>query len=112
MNVYLWALLGTGFPFLMTAAGSALVFLFKKPAGGHLQKAFLGFAAGVMVAASVWSLLIPAIEDSEAMGLPGWPPSDLSPADCFCFFWTGCCRICIWMRRRRRDCRRTGKRPR
>lgn len=75
MNVYLWALLGTGFPFLMTAAGSALVFLFKKPAGGHLQKAFLGFAAGVMVAASVWSLLIPAIEDGEAMGLPGWLPA-------------------------------------
>ena len=105
MNIYLWALLGTGFPFLMTAAGSALVFLFKKPAGGHLQKAFLGFAAGVMVAASVWSLLIPAIEDSEAMGLPGWLPAAVG-------FVAGGCRICIWMRRRRRDCRRTGKRPR
>lgn len=40
-----------------------------------MQKAFLGFAAGVMIAASVWSLLIPAINEAEALGRIGWIPA-------------------------------------
>ena len=58
----LWAASGTGFTFLMTTLGAASVFLFRKRNSMAIQRAFLGFAAGVMIAASVWSLLIPAIE--------------------------------------------------
>ncbi|MDR2939843.1 MAG: ZIP family metal transporter [Clostridiales bacterium] len=68
----LWAAAGTGFTFLMTAAGSALVFLFNKKNSLGIQKMLLGFAAGVMVAASVWSLLIPAIEEVENNGGNPW----------------------------------------
>lgn len=55
-------------PFLGTSLGAACVFLVKKELKAEIQKAFLGFASGVMVAASVWSLLIPAMEMSEGMG--------------------------------------------
>jgi ZIP family zinc transporter len=58
--------IGTGFVFLMTAAGAAMVFLFTKRSS-RSQTIFLGFAAGVMIAASVWSLLIPALEAGEKM---------------------------------------------
>ena len=71
----LWAAAGTGFTFLMTALGSAMVFIFRKEMTGGIQKIFLGFAAGVMIAASVWSLLIPAIEEAEAAGGIGWIPA-------------------------------------
>jgi len=71
----LWAAGGTGFTFLMTTLGAAVVFLFRKTISGQIQKVFLGFAAGVMIAASVWSLLIPAIEEAEANGQVGWIPA-------------------------------------
>ena len=71
----LWAAGGTGFTFLMTTLGASMVFLFKRKMGGNTQKVFLGFAAGVMIAASVWSLLIPAIESAEESGTPGWLPA-------------------------------------
>ncbi|HWP51008.1 MAG TPA: ZIP family metal transporter [Clostridia bacterium] len=71
----LWAASGTGFTFLMTMLGAAMVFFFRKSANNQIQKMFLGFAAGVMIAASVWSLLIPAIEEAEASGLIGWIPA-------------------------------------
>ncbi len=70
-----WAAGGTGFTFLMTTLGAAVVFLFRKKAGTGAQRIFLGFAAGVMIAASVWSLLIPAIEEAEAAGGIGWIPA-------------------------------------
>ncbi|MCI8360357.1 MAG: ZIP family metal transporter [Clostridiales bacterium] len=70
-----WAAGGTGFTFLMTALGAAMVFFFHKRTGDNIQRVFLGFAAGVMIAASVWSLLIPAIEETEASGRPGWIPA-------------------------------------
>ena len=70
-----WAALGTGFCFLMTTLGAATVFFFKKEMGDGAKKVFLGFAAGVMIAASVWSLLIPAIEDTVASGGIGWIPA-------------------------------------
>lgn len=66
---------GTGFTFFMTALGAAMVFFFRKKSGDGMQRIFLGFAAGVMIAASVWSLLIPAIEETEAAGKPGWIPA-------------------------------------
>ena len=72
----LWAACGTGFTFLMTALGAASVFLLRNEEHRKLfQRIFLGFAAGVMIAASVWSLLIPAIEQAEAAGQPGWTPA-------------------------------------
>ncbi len=59
-------------PFVGTALGSAMVFFLKKEMGPRVQKSLLGFAAGVMIAASVWSLLIPAIEMAEAAGKKPW----------------------------------------
>ena len=60
--------MGTGFTFLMTAFGASVVFILKNDMGKNLQRAFLGFAAGVMIAASVWSLLIPSIDQAADMG--------------------------------------------
>lgn len=74
MKGLLYAALGTGFTFLMTTLGSALVFLFKKEPDNKTQRIFLGFAAGVMISASFWSLLLPAVEESEKTGLSGWIP--------------------------------------
>lgn len=71
----LWYLLGTGFPFLMTALGAAAVFFFRKQVCVQIQKIFLGFAAGVMIAASVWSLLIPAMEQAAQIGQKEWLPA-------------------------------------
>ena len=71
----LWAAAGTGFTFLMTTLGAGLVFFFRKQFSAGLQRVFLGFAAGVMIAAAVWSLLIPAIDQAEAAGLLGWVPA-------------------------------------
>ena len=75
MTALLWAAGGTGFTFLMTSLGAAMVFLFRKQVNALAQRIFLGFAAGVMIAASVWSLLIPAIEEAEAAGMIGWIPA-------------------------------------
>lgn len=69
-------------PFLGTLLGAACVFFMKKSLGDLVQRALAGFAAGVMVAASVWSLLIPAIEQSEAMGAFAFLPA-------FIGFWIG-----------------------
>lgn len=57
--------IGLLIPFLGTVSGSAMVFLFKNDISPRLQKLLLGFASGVMVAASVWSLLIPSIDMAE-----------------------------------------------
>ena len=75
MQPVLWAAGGTGFTCLMTALGASMVFFFRKRVSAGAQRIFLGFAAGVMVAAAVWSLLIPAIEEAESSGLPGWLPA-------------------------------------
>ncbi len=67
------ALVATLFTWGVTALGSAMVFFFKSIRKGVLD-AMLGFAAGVMIAASFWSLLAPSIELSESMGLVKWFP--------------------------------------
>lgn len=59
---------GIFIPFFGTVLGAVTVFLFKNGMKAATQKAFSGFAAGVMVAASVWSLIIPSIEQSEHLG--------------------------------------------
>ena len=67
-------LLGILIPFAGTALGSAMVFFMKKEMNKKLEKMLLGFASGVMIAASVWSLLIPAIEMAEQKGGISWMP--------------------------------------
>ncbi len=74
LNPIIQALLATLFTWGMTAAGAALVFLGKGLSRKTLD-GMLGFAAGVMIAASYWSLLAPAIEMSENMGVPSWLPA-------------------------------------
>jgi ZIP family zinc transporter len=75
LNPVVQALLGTCFTWLMTALGAAAVFFFRT-VNKRLLNGMLGFAAGVMVAASYWSLLAPAIEMAEAEGtLPAWVPA-------------------------------------
>ena len=74
--------LGILIPFLGTAAGAACVLFMKNSLGDLVQRSLAGFAAGVMVAASIWSLLIPAIEQSAALGKLAFFPA-------FTGFWLG-----------------------
>ena len=69
-------------PFLGTSLGAACVFFMKRSLSDTVQRALTGFAAGVMVAASVWSLLIPAIERSAGKGKLAFLPAVLG-------FWVG-----------------------
>lgn len=74
-NTWLIIIIGISFVFVMTSLGAALVFFFRKNISKNLNRIFLGFAAGVMIAASVWSLLIPAIESAEEQNIPGYIPA-------------------------------------
>ena len=74
--------IGILIPFIGTTLGSACVFFMKKSLSNMVQRSLAGFAAGVMVAASIWSLLIPAIEQSESMGRLSFLPA-------FSGFWIG-----------------------
>ena len=74
--------IGILIPFIGTTLGSACVFFMKKSLSDMVQRSLAGFAAGVMVAASIWSLLIPAIEQSESMGRLSFLPA-------FIGFWIG-----------------------
>lgn len=73
---------GVLIPFAGTVLGSASVFLLKNAMNERIQKALTGFAAGVMVAASIWSLIIPAIEASGSMGRLAFGPA-------FAGIWAG-----------------------
>lgn len=75
MNAFLWTLMGTGFIFLMTCLGSSVVFFFKNEINRNMQTVFLGFAAGIMISAAVFGLLVPAIKEAEANGFIGWIPA-------------------------------------
>ena len=68
----LWAACGTGFAFMMTTLGASTVFLIRDKEGKEIQNIFLGFASGIMLAASVWSLILPAIEQIENAGETAW----------------------------------------
>ena len=68
-------ILGLLIPFAGTSLGAAMVFLFSKQISSDLQKILTGFAAGVMVAASFWSLLQPSLESSGAMGKLSFIPA-------------------------------------
>ncbi len=76
------AFYGVLIPFIGTSLGAACVFFMKKTLSDTVQRLLTGFAAGVMVAASVWSLLIPSIEQSQAMGRLAFLPA-------FIGFWVG-----------------------
>lgn len=67
--------LGLSIPFLGTTLGAAMVFLMKEEMNKKVEKILLGFASGVMIAASVWSLLIPSIEMAETQGKVAWIPA-------------------------------------
>ena len=75
MSDTLKIIIGVLIPFAGTTLGAAMVFLMKKEMKSSLQKALLGFASGVMIAASVWSLLIPAIDMAEESGTVAWLPA-------------------------------------
>ena len=75
-------LTGILIPFVGTTAGSACVFFLRGELKPGVQKAFLGFASGVMVAASVWSLLLPSIEQSGKLGKFSFVPAVAG-------FWAG-----------------------
>ena len=68
-------IIGVLLPFLGTSLGAACVFFMKGEMNPKLQKALLGFASGVMVAASIWSLIMPGIEMAEAAGQIAWLPA-------------------------------------
>lgn len=73
---------GLVIPFLGTVLGAACVFFMRKQMSQNLKRGLLSFAAGVMVAASVWSLLLPAISASESMGKLAFIPATVG-------FWAG-----------------------
>ncbi len=79
MSTVVWGLL---IPFVGTAAGAACVFFLKRDLRTGVQHALSGFAAGVMVAASIWSLIVPAIEQSSDKGRLAFLPA-------FIGFWLG-----------------------
>lgn len=68
-------IIGLFIPFLGTVLGAGMVFFMKEKMGIKVEKTLLGFAAGVMIAASVWSLLIPSITMSEEQGQVAWIPA-------------------------------------
>ena len=78
MNVFEGILI----PFVGTTLGAACVFFMRKTLSKLLQRALAGVAAGIMVAASIWSLLIPAIKQSENMGTLSFVPAAVG-------FWIG-----------------------
>lgn len=73
---------GVMLPFIGTTLGAACVFFMRGKMNEKLQKGLAGFAAGVMVAASIWSLLIPAMEQAADMGKFAWVPAVIG-------FWLG-----------------------
>ncbi|MCI2097829.1 MAG: ZIP family metal transporter, partial [Sphaerochaeta sp.] len=78
MNVF-WGLF---IPFAGTSAGAGCVFFMKKAMNEKVQRGLTGFAAGVMTAASVWSLLIPALQQASSMGKLSFIPAAVG-------FWIG-----------------------
>lgn len=68
-------IIGLFIPFLGTTLGAAMVFLMRKEMNKKIEKLLLGFASGVMIAASIWSLVIPAIDMAEEQGKVAWIPA-------------------------------------
>ena len=77
VNDKFYSIIGIIIPFIGTSLGSFLVFLMKKNMGEKIQKMTVGFAAGVMIAASVWSLILPSVEMAENQRILGWVPATI-----------------------------------
>ena len=77
MNDILYSMAGILIPFIGTSLGSSLVFFLKKDMNEKFEKLTVGFAAGVMIAASVWSLIIPSVEMAEKQGKIEWLPATI-----------------------------------
>lgn len=75
MNKVLYSIIGILIPFIGTSLGSSLVFFMKKNMSEKFQKVTVGFAAGVMIAASVWSLILPSVEMAQNQGKIAWVPA-------------------------------------
>ena len=74
MNNILNSIVGIMIPFFGTSLGGSFVFFLKKSINEKIEKMIVGFAAGVMIAASVWSLILPAVEMAEKQGIITWIP--------------------------------------
>jgi len=68
---------GLAIPFLGTTLGSAMVFFMKNKINNKIEKLLLGFASGVMIAASIWSLIMPSIDMAEEQGVISWIPATI-----------------------------------
>ena len=77
MNNVLYSTIGILIPFAGTSLGSFFVFFLKKNLNEKFQKLIVGFAGGVMIAASVWSLILPSVEMSENQGKIAWGPATI-----------------------------------
>lgn len=77
MSNLLMTIFGMSFIFLMTTLGASIVFFFKKDISVKINCIFLGFASGIMIAASIWSLILPAIEMSTNFGAFDWAPASI-----------------------------------
>ena len=75
MNSVFYSITGILIPFFGTSFGSFFVFFLKKKLNENIQKLIAGFAGGVMIAASVWSLILPSVEMAEKQGKTSWIPA-------------------------------------
>lgn len=75
LNELIIILLGILIPFIGTTLGAGIVLFVKNNISEKVNKTFLGFASGIMIAASIWSLIIPSIEMAEKQGIPEWLPA-------------------------------------
>ena len=75
MNDVLYSIIGILIPFVGTSLGSGFVFFMKKNMSERFKKITVGFAAGVMIAASVWSLILPSVEMAENQNVLPWVPA-------------------------------------
>ena len=74
MNDILYSIVGVLIPFIGTTLGSGFVLFLKKNLNEKIQKLIIGFAAGVMIAASIWSLILPSSELARKQGIIDWLP--------------------------------------
>ena len=77
MENILYSIIGILIPFAGTSLGSAFVFFLKRSLNENFQKLIVGFASGVMIAASIWSLILPAVEMAEKQGVLAWLPASV-----------------------------------
>lgn len=77
MGKILYSIIGILIPFIGTSLGSGFVFFLKRNMNEKIQKIIVGFAAGVMIAASIWSLIIPAVEMAENQNVVKWIPATI-----------------------------------